>query len=220
MDIVVDVQFLKTGARTFAPKEVAIVSLKEDYVSHWIIEPPFSIKKLGSHIIEENNWLAKNHHSLSWLDGEAKQKSVFKEFQNVAKNAGNIYVRGREKKNLLREYVSGNIINLEENSDCPSFQNLPWVNKYCLHHSVKYCYLMYSCALNNAARLKEWLIKLPKQSEEDINSKEIQARVSEIIDDEQLADSGKPFTYTIPFCRSVPGRFDPSGVDETDCVCL
>lgn len=165
MDLIVDVQFCRDVNEKLIPKEVAILSLKENFLAHWIVSPPHSIKKLSNEVRKQNHWLLRNKHGLSWLDGGISQKNLRKSIRNISEHADRIFVRGKDKKTFMQEIVTNNIINLEEDDECPSLANLTWVNTYCIHHSTKFCYLTYACALNNAAKLKLWVInkenKLP-----------------------------------------------------------
>lgn len=157
MDLVLDVQFCKDSAGKLVPKEVGIVSLGENFIAHWIVSSPHSIKKLSNAVREQNHWLLRHKHGISWLDGGISQKCLRKSICSISEHADRIFVRGKDKKKFLQEIVTNNIINLEENDKCPSFANLAWINTYCIYHSVKFCYLTYDCALNNAAKLKLWL---------------------------------------------------------------
>lgn len=157
MDLIVDVQFCRDVNEKLIPKEVAILSLKENFLAHWIVSPPHSIKKLNNTVRKQNHWLLRNKHGFSWLDAGISQKNLRKSIRNISEHADKIFVRGKDKKVFIQEIVTNNVINLEENDTCPSLANLTWVNTYCIHHSVKFCYLTYACALNNTAKLKLWL---------------------------------------------------------------
>lgn len=157
MDLIVDVQFCRDVNEKLIPKEVAILSLKENFIAHWILSSPHSIKKLSNDARKQNHWLLRNKHGLSWLDGGISQKNLKKSIRNISEQADRIFVRGKDKKIFMQEIVTNNVINLEESDECPSLANLTWVDTYCILHGVKFCYLTYSCALNNAAKLKFWL---------------------------------------------------------------
>lgn len=201
MDLIVDIQFCVDIRGKNIVKEIAIVALKNNYIAHWVISPPYSIQKLGSEVRRQNGWLQKNCHGISWTDGDVSQTRVKKNLSDILKNAEKIYVRGREKLTFLSDLTINEIINLEENEDCPSFEKLTWVDAYCLYHASKFSYLGYSCALNNAAKLKSWLEKTQKN-------------------DEQLG-TGTTFGSTSEsYGGCLSQRSDSPKLAETDCLYL
>lgn len=204
MDYVIDIQCCLDNKDKIVPKEVAILSLKGDHMAHYIIIPPYNANKLSDKARNQNNWLAKNKHGISWHDGFISKKSLVENLQELSRRAGCVYVRGREKSSILQELMSCVIINLEDDEKCPSFQNLPASNKYCIFHSLKFCPLKYTCALNNAARLKDWISQEDYISKQKQEKKETQLQqqhtqdleyefrlpdaVTAIINDEQFGD--------------------------------
>ena len=62
MGIVVDIQFLEGIDGHVLPKEVAIISLNDDFQSDWVIKPPYNSAKLSPDSHRQNNWLTKHHH--------------------------------------------------------------------------------------------------------------------------------------------------------------
>lgn len=178
MEVIIDIQFCKNSDNKNIPKEVAIVSVNDEYTGHWIVLPPYSVKRLHLDARMQNNWLTQNHHGLTWFDGDVTHKSLQKNLNDIAKQVGKIYVRGRDKVDFLQTFLINEIINLEDDETCPSFENLTWRNYYCIKHALKFCYLSYSCALNNAYKLKVWLkhqrtvVTLSEHKENKIVAKE------------------------------------------------
>ena len=129
MDIAVDIQFFKGNDCHVLPKEVAIISLNDDFQSHWIIKPPFNSAKISPDSHRQNNWLSKYHHGLDWNDGDITIKTLNKNLQQISKHVGKVYVKGRDKVAYLHAIIAREIINLEVDSDCPSIQNLPRMDK-------------------------------------------------------------------------------------------
>ena len=155
MDLVIDIQCNKDHKNTISPKEVALVALKEDYIAHWIIVGSVPLKKLPGSVKRKNNWLTQNYHGLEFTDGDVTQKVLYKSLRSILKNAQKIYVRGEEKQKILNDLSMRETINLENVELCPSFEKLPWEEKYCICHAQKPSYTRYACAaLNNAYRLK------------------------------------------------------------------
>ena len=163
MELIVDFQFLKDKNNLNSPKEVAIVDLNHNFCCHWIIKPKTSIKYMESEIKKNNNWLKRHHHGLEYNEGEADEQKVYDCLRKFARNAVNIYVRGNDKWLILHKITGIRVINLEYDTDCPSFKNLS-SNEYCIHHSIKKNFFKLACALNNAYRLKNWLKPMCFQS--------------------------------------------------------
>lgn len=105
-------------------KEIAVIALKNNYFAHWIVSPPYTIQKLGDQVRQQNRWLQKNIHGIPWTDGDVSQTRVRKNLSEILKNAEKIYVQGREKLVFLSDLTINEIINLEENDNCPSFEKL------------------------------------------------------------------------------------------------
>ncbi|OXU31205.1 hypothetical protein TSAR_007779, partial [Trichomalopsis sarcophagae] len=68
--------------------------------------------------------------------------------------ANKMYVQGEEKAKLLNKIMTRKVINLEEAYECPPYYKLLYCARYCMQYSIKRCPLQYTCALNNACKLK------------------------------------------------------------------
>lgn len=90
MDLIIDVQFCKDVRGRNLVKEIAIVGLKDNYIAHWIVSPPYSVLMLSENLRKENNWLLKNHHGIAWTDGDVSQTRVKKNLSEILKNVGKI----------------------------------------------------------------------------------------------------------------------------------
>lgn len=182
MDLVMDIQFCKDANDKNVPKEVAILALNKDFSAHWMVLPPYTIKKLPSKVRCQNNWLMQNHHGLTWMDGDISQRTLQKNLETISRYGNKIYVRGREKLIFLQGIIHNEIINLEDDNNCPSFENLSSIGKHCLQHAIKSPLLSLHCAINNAGKLKFWLNQMKTLEDNNI---EILLSL-ENLDDEQL----------------------------------
>ena len=111
---------------------------------------------------------------------------VYKILRELNKSARKIYVRVSEKWLVLHKIIANEIINLECDKKCPSFDKLS-SNVYCIHHAVKFSTRKYRCALNNAYRLKSYLCS--RDSDLNINLIDL--------NDGQSSNIGDPFTIRI-----------------------
>lgn len=156
-DYIIDIQAFHDKDGVYLPKEIAIVALDYNFISHWIVKPPCAYDELPKGIISTNSYLTCYQHGLEWYDGESTLEDVYSSLRVAARDAQNIYVRGFQKVNLLERVLGRNIVNLEEYS-CPSFKNLPQVDDhFCIYHGGKADH--YSCALTYAYKLRIWLRK-------------------------------------------------------------
>lgn len=170
MDIIVDVQFCIDIQNKVIPKEVAIASVKENFLAHWIVAPPCSVQKLSSETRKQNNWVCKNKHGIVWQDGDISLPKLKKNLQIILESVDKIYVRGRDKAEFMRDLATNEIINLEEDETCPSFQNLTWLNTYCFYHAIKNHPQALSCALNNVAKIRYWMTKTRNEQSRNTSS--------------------------------------------------
>ena len=83
MDIVVDIQCVKDFKNRAIPKEVAVLSLDQNFTGHWIVPPNSKITTLCQEVREENDWLSQNYHVLDWLDQGASAKVLFKNLEEI-----------------------------------------------------------------------------------------------------------------------------------------
>lgn len=218
MDVVVDIQFLKGVNNIAVPKEVAIVALDNDFIGHWLVTTKYPIHKLSNSIRRENNWLTKHHHGLDYFDGDVSESKLYKILRELAKRLGKIYVRGNEKWLLLQKITAREIINLEYDTECPPFDKLSCCDNFCFHHAIKIPHLKYTCALNNAFRLKSWL-STTRTKYKRIEDFDYTFQSPLQICDEQSGSFEDFVPHTISYCGGVPSRPDPAEVDETDSIC-
>lgn len=217
MDTVVDIQFFKDINNTVVPKEVAIVALDANFIAHWLILSHTPIDVLSKSVRRENNWLTKHQHGIDYFDGNVTLSKLYKTLRDLTKNTGKIYVRGKEKWLILNRITARDVINLEYDMECPSFDKLPWSDNFCLHHAVKLPHLKYSCALNNAVRLKSWLSN-KRENYKRIEESDYTFHPPLNLCDEQSRDFEPFVPHTISYSGGVPSRSDPTEVDETDSV--
>lgn len=159
MDFVIDIQGFKDAEESFFPKEVAVVSVNSAHCAHWIITQPYSFTELSARSKSQNNWLSKNFHGIEWFEGDTPYKNLCRHLRAIAQLTNRIFTRGADKSAFIQRITSRNVINLEEEQECPSFHRLPQLEQTCLIHNIKSKTnnREYTCALNNALRIRKWL---------------------------------------------------------------
>lgn len=215
MDIVIDVQCCKDNKNRVCPKEVAVAAVDQDLTAHWVVSRPCKFEKLSQAVQSENNWLTSNYTGLTWDEGDASAKKVANSLRTICKQAKRVYVRGRWKHSIVQQIIDREVINLENDENCPPFKDLPWVDKYCLQHGLKFCYLKYCCALNNVLRLKEWLKTRDKWSLQAESSFEPPLH---LCDDGQPPDPADTVNVSRTKHRSLSCRSNTSPVGATNCL--
>lgn len=100
MDLVIDIQCCMSADNSHLMKEVAVLSLTNDYVGHWLITPPYTAKKLPIDIRKTNKWLSLHKHGIEWEDGYITKPAFINHLRQISKNFEKVYVRGREKKKI------------------------------------------------------------------------------------------------------------------------
>lgn len=151
-----DIQALYGKQGEFLPKEIAVTSLEGDNFGHWIIEAPYEFGKIPKTIRESNNCLTCFHHGLEWFDGDTPLSKVYDNLKNLSRYALRVYTRGEQKASLLRNILGRDIINLED-YEGPSLKNMPKDKAWCYYHGVAR-EESGACALNNARKIKLWLL--------------------------------------------------------------
>ena len=74
----------------------------------------------------------QNHHGLTRLDGDISQRTLLKNLESISRYTNKIYARGHENLVFLQGGVHNEVINLEDDENCASFENLSSTGKYCL----------------------------------------------------------------------------------------
>lgn len=179
MDLVIDIQCVMNANNQHVSKEVAVLSLTDDYMGHWIVAPPYSGKKLPHAVKTTNKWLSRNKHGLEWENGYITKPSLISHLREITKKFEKVYVRGNVKKRILEAIIFNEIINVEDSSDAddeeklPSFAELTSSNTHCILHATRTnSKIAYSCALKRVARLKNWLKTCRQQSFENISDEQ------------------------------------------------
>lgn len=155
--ITIDAQGFKNDNNEFIFKELAITFNNNEY-QNFLIEPPFPFERLSRNKQKEAIWLRNNHHHLNWNDGSVSFKSV----QNFLKEniciTTDIYVKGIEKTEWIKDILGDNwyqvVVNIED-LGCENLKSLQ-KNKppiiQCPHHYTTGC-----CALKTSFLIRSFV---------------------------------------------------------------
>lgn len=135
--LIIDIQGFKIGNNKFSLKELAAYDGK--LISHFVFRRPFPFHHLNEDLQKQANWLMKNHHCIDWNEGFIPQHEVKNIIHRLTSDTDVIYVKGREKKDILETLTKTAVIEFDEQ---PAL-NPTQVN--CFFHSKMHC----MCALSN-----------------------------------------------------------------------
>ena len=200
------------------PKDVAVIALNHMFLGHSITAPPHLFSEFSSTVQQQNNWLTCFYHGIEWFEGDVLTEFLYSNLRDVAKTAGQIYTRGREKAQPLQKITSRQIVNFEVLT-CPPFKKLSNMRVYCFYHGIKK-EEYYICALNNEVKLKRWIEKQRKEHQlcsitsktkktvQIPSSKNPKTRVRAVIADVDIIERSTSKTDSIQFhvCEDVPSE--------------
>lgn len=221
MDYVIDIQGFYDKDDCFIAKEVAVLAIDKPMIAHWITSPPHIFTELPKLVRAKNNWATRHHHGLEWFEGDVPLRTLHANLRQITRTAGIIYTRGREKAKYLQNATARDIKNLED-TDCPAFNDLLSSAEVCLHHGLLQRPEL-SCALHNAAKLKEWILRdvppiitpaSPTRFSLDIPDSYSSAVASDEYDPDWPSLAGFKLDSVEKCARS---RSNPRAFDETDC---
>lgn len=206
MDFIIEMQGFKNSENIFVPKEVSVLSINKSFFAHWIIMPSCNFCDLPANIRKQNNWQTLHTHGIEWFEGEVPEKHLFANLRELSKMARKLYSYGQEKVTILEQIMAREVINLEDDKSCPSFEDLPSSDAYCILHCMKSSGREFKCALNDATRLKKWLEPL---KDNPLNI--------ECFEYEQYRNIGYTTVSPSAYIRCIPSGSNTEGLDETDC---
>lgn len=137
MVLIIDFQGFKIENNEFVVKELAAY---DGYrVSHYVFERPFEFKYLQRKYQKQSIWLSRHHHCIDWMTGDIplyKLDGILKRLSNAESQ---IYVKGREKVNYLRRFITKPLLELDEQP------RLIKCTPMCFYHTKSNCV----CSLYN-----------------------------------------------------------------------
>lgn len=141
MPLIVDIQGFKIGEKKLVVKEFA--AYDGSHICHYVFKPPFAFHSLPLEYQRQANWLMSNHHGIDWNAGFTQHYMFPKIIKQVTRDAPQVYIKGREKSDFIRQYVK---VPVEEFPDTPPLQQRPGS---CFYHLNENCV----CALTNVYHL-------------------------------------------------------------------
>lgn len=112
--LIIDMQGFCTPE--FTPKEVALTYGGE--IKHLLFKSPKPFLTLSRRCQKQAVWLERMHHGLPYNSGHSNLSDIEKIFRIY--DADVVYVKGSQKAEYLNNFYD-NVINLEEDHDCPNF---------------------------------------------------------------------------------------------------
>lgn len=158
--VIIDVQGFYYK-RKFICKEFAYGNISTGECNSFIICPPVPWDYLSKRDKKSASWLTNCYHHISWYAGDIPYENTGTMLKNLLEKEeiDQIYVKGLQKFNWLKQFVQKRIIDLED-LNCPNMSSL-------LKFESDGCILHYEhCALQNVRNLICWY----KQQFNSLNS--------------------------------------------------
>lgn len=159
-DYVIEIQGFRDKDANFVPKEVAIVSLQEHIICHWVVLPPHEFVELPSSLRTANDLAASRHFGIHWFEGDITMRKLHYHLYNIARKAKRIYVKGREKARYIQSLMTRTVEDLDDYTDegFTSLQKRFGCRQICSYHAAQEdTYKRSYCALLRAHVLRMWI---------------------------------------------------------------
>lgn len=140
--LVLDIQAFKISGNKFLVKELAAFDGLR--TCHYVFRAPFAFDRLPLEYRKQALWLMKNHHSIEWEAGSTPSHLLRDILLYVTKSFSEVYVKGKEKAEFLKKYLTIPVLELPEEST-----NLKLGQPSCFYHKNPTCI----CALSNVYTL-------------------------------------------------------------------
>lgn len=162
MELIIDIRHLYAKDTYYLPKEVAIVSVAENFIAHWIVKPPTSFSSLPPFIQQTNNTLTRFVHGLEWTSGDIELADLEANLKQIVLNVSEIYAIGENAVSYLTDLLGRKVIDMLHH-EVPSF--------HVLHNSIEHpsysgCMMHAAvdsnpnaCPLYRAGLLRDWVHK-------------------------------------------------------------
>lgn len=126
----------------FVFKEVSIIDLSSQKITHFFLKPPFSYKRLTSSEQKTVKYCETFLHKVKWFAGNSYMKDLYS-FLSTIPSSSTIYTKGKQKVDLLYKILSRcNILDLED-FECPVITKISNIgNNQCplpFHHNILNC---------------------------------------------------------------------------------
>ena len=131
MPLILDVQGFKTNKNKLIVKEFA--AYNGINVCHNVFKPPFPFDCLPEEYQKQAHWLMLHHHAVDWNAGYTHHFLFPQIIKHITRNATEVYVKGKEKADFIRQHVDVPVLELPET---------PALKKQlgsCFHHLNEFC---------------------------------------------------------------------------------
>lgn len=148
---IVEFQAFRNNNDRFIIKELVFLDLLTYVVYPFYFKPPFPFTFLNGKAKRTNNWMTKNFHHLQWNEGLVSYTDLHNIMYHFCNKFSNIYTRGLEKRNMIKTYSYGSVVDVNVPKDFSyQYGNICDFAKDPKHGQLH-------CALQNAYRLAAYL---------------------------------------------------------------
>ena len=136
--------------KSFVPKEVAICSLENDQIAHFVLNPPVNTYPDA----KSQNYLELYHHGINWDSGFVPYEYLQNILTDIIKYDDKVACKGLEKCRFIAKLLNKHIYDMDL-MGCPKLSTLKTPEVKCLFHNGLY----FHCSLQNIHVLKLWMLQ-------------------------------------------------------------
>ena len=138
MELIIDIRHLYNKDTYYLPKEVAIVSVVENFIAHRIVKSLTLYSSIPPFIQQTNNTLTRFVHGLEWTCGDIELDDLEANLKQIVLNVSEIYTVGENEVSYLTDLLGRKVVDML-NHDVPSFHVFIIVLN--VHHTQDACYM-------------------------------------------------------------------------------
>ena len=105
--------------KSFVPKEVAICSLQNEQIAHFILKPPVNMYP----DVQSKNYLELYHHGINWNSGFVPYEYLQDIFTGIIKFEDKVACKGLEKCKFVKKMLNKHVYDIDL-MGCPKLSKL------------------------------------------------------------------------------------------------
>ena len=113
MNLIVDYVGFEDNLGRTVVKELAVVSINDENVAHFMIKCPFAWSELSEGAKSSNELATTQVHGIRWEEGSVNNADLSKTFSRVVERATALYAHGAGKCSVLQRLTNRTFIDLE-----------------------------------------------------------------------------------------------------------
>ena len=145
---IIDAQGFQLTDKSFVAKEVALCSVEDGEIAHFLLKPPINTYPDS----KSQKYLETSFHGIKWEDGFVPYSNMKTALLRIVGYDKKVMCKGLEKCKFFENLLQRNIIDMDTRC-CPKLAKLRQCKVKCLFHKSSY----FHCALQNVLVLRLWV---------------------------------------------------------------